>query len=58
MDSWGMILTGYAIVFTTLIVYGLVVVRRGRRLANELGLGSAEQHGGDVGAHHEDPEWT
>ncbi len=57
MDSWGMILTGYAIVFATMVVYGLVVVRRGRRLAEELGLGEVRD-GGDVGADHEDPEWT
>ena len=56
MDSWGMILTGYAIVFATLVVYGLVVVRRGRRLAEELGLGEVRD-GGDVGDDHEDPEW-
>lgn len=57
MDSWGMILSGYAIVFGALVLYGLIVVRRGRRLSKQLGIGE-EFLGVDVGAHHEDPEWT
>ena len=45
MESWGMIISGYGVVFCAVFLYALVVVRRGRRLAAELGLGTPDNEG-------------
>ena len=58
MESWGMILTGYGVVFGTVLGYAVVVVRRGRRLADQLGLGGLDNKGAYVGENHEEPPWT
>ncbi|NOX29266.1 MAG: hypothetical protein GXP35_04335 [Actinobacteria bacterium] len=58
MESWGMILTGYGIVFGALLGYALVVLRRGRRLVDQLGLGELVTEAAEVGEHHEEPPWT
>ncbi len=57
MESWGMILAGYGVVFGAVLGYALVVVRRGRRLADQLGLGRPDIEGAYVGEHHEEPPW-
>ncbi len=38
MAHAGMIITGYTIVFATILAYGAAIVVRGRKLARELGL--------------------
>lgn len=40
MDHLGMILSGYVLVFGTVLAYGAFVIGKGRRLGRELGLTS------------------
>ncbi len=58
MESWGMILSGYGIVFGAVLGYALVVLRRGRRLSDQLGLGGLATEAVRGPEQHEEPPWT
>jgi len=58
MESWGMILSGYGIVFGAVLGYALVVLRRGRRLSDQLGLGGRVTEVVHGSEQHEEPPWT
>ncbi len=58
MESWGMIISGYGVVFGAVLLYALVVVRRGRRLAAELGLGTPDNEGDALAGDQHNPPWN
>ena len=58
MESWGMIIGGYVVVFGVVVAYAAIVIRRGRQLAAQLRLDDTHPGGDVVGDDHQDSRWT